>query len=169
MKNKLFGFALAVGLGFGLNSAVSAQDNTQPAPDRQERMGGKNKMGKMRGEKRGGRLGGLQQLNLTGEQREQIRSIRQNSRGNQESRREMQTLAQARRDGTLNQSQQDRLRELREQRRAENERIQQQIISVLTPEQRRQWEEMRSNGDQQMNERRRNRRQNRQMDAPIDN
>ena len=85
-------------------------------------------------------MGDLNRLNLTDAQRQQIRNIRQSHRDNEAVRNETRELAQARRDGNLTAEQRNYLKHLREQRRAETERIQQQILNILTPEQRRQLE-----------------------------
>jgi periplasmic protein CpxP/Spy len=153
---KIFSFALFLGLAFGLNTAVSAQQSSSQTPNAQEKAGKKNKAGK-RGnwEGKGNRaMGGLNRLNLTDAQKQQIQNIRQSNQAGDAVRTEMRQLMQAQRGGTLTAQQSARLETLKQQSKDNRERQQQQIMAVLTPEQRQQYEQMKSNGKQ--------RRQNRQ-------
>lgn len=143
---KFYGFALSLGLAFGLNSAVCAQNgNSQnPAPNaQQENVRGKNRAGKMRAGKHR-KMSDLNSLNLTDAQKQQLRNIKQNNQSNA-NRAEMRELMQARRAGTLTADQQTRLESLRRQNEAAAENMRQQILAVLTAEQRRQLQEMNRN------------------------
>lgn len=138
---KVFGLGLFLGLSLGANSLLFAQDNTQNNfPDKMNQRGA---AGRMRGERRG--MGGFKNLNLTEQQKEQIKKIRESSRSNQTSTEEMRQLMTARRSGTLTADQQNRLNALRELRRAESEKINQQIQAILTAEQRQQFAQARQN------------------------
>lgn len=138
---KVFGLGILLGLTLGVNATLFAQDNTQE--DLSDKMNRRGAAGKMRGKRE--RSGGFKNLNLTDQQKEQIKRIRESARGNQTNADEMRQLAQARRSGTLTADQQNRLNTLREQRRAEAERINQQIQAVLTAEQREQLGQAKQN------------------------
>lgn len=138
---KVFGLGLFLGLSLGANALLFAQDNTQN--NSSDKMNRRGAAGKMRGERRG--IGEFKNLNLTDQQKEQIKKIRESARANQAGADETRQLMTARRRGTLTADQQNRLNALREQRRAESEKINQQIQAVLTAEQRNQLAQTKQN------------------------
>lgn len=144
--------ALAVGT---FSTFVAAQDSTtttQTDSTKKERKferraNGLRGEGKgMRGGKHGGdrmMMGALRRLNLTDAQKEQIKTIHENSKPNQAQREEMRGLAQKRRDGgTLTEQDQARLKEIRNQMQASTEQTHKAVLSVLTDEQRTQLQQM---------------------------
>lgn len=141
---KIFSSALFLGLAFGAGSAIFAQDNNSQnqSPNAQQRMERKARAGKMRGDKHKG-MSGLSQLNLTDAQKEQLKNLRQSNHVDKTSRDEIRQLIRAKRNGNLTAEQETRLNTLREQGKANAEKMHQQVLAILTPEQRQQLEQMR--------------------------
>lgn len=176
LKNKILTTAaltLAVG-AFSTFATAQTSDGTSESGtvQKQERREGK-RFGKrggrgegMRGEKRGGGkfgMRGLRGLNLTDEQKEQVRNIMETNRAaNQASREEFRTLRQARRGGTLDATQQARLKALKDQMKQNAEAIQTQVLAILTADQRTQLEQQKEEMRNRRQERRQQRRENRQ-------
>jgi protein CpxP len=165
------------GLTLGLVASLTATTNvfgqqqptTQTPPaaqgsveDGQRRRAGR--FGKRRGMRRHGmKMGGLRALNLTDAQREQLRALRQrNAEGFRPKREEMRQLFELRRNGqTLTPEQEARAEALRQEFRAAHQSRRQEMLNLLTPEQRTQLEqtkkerkERRQQMRQQMRERR---------------
>lgn len=143
---KIFNSALFLSLALGAGTAIFAQDNNSQnqAPKAQQKVERKARAGKMRGGKRG-MMGGLNKLNLTDAQKEQLKNLRQNNQIDKTSRDEMRQLIQAKRNGNLTPAQENRLKTLTEQGKANAEKMHQQVLAILTPEQRQQFEQMREN------------------------
>jgi Spy/CpxP family protein refolding chaperone len=165
-KNKFFS-ALTVAFAlFAFSSFAAAQETTQSDSDnkqqkREWRRGKRD--GKGNGFRRGGMMmRGFRDLNLTDAQKEQIRTIMQANRPDQAAMEEMRTLRQAKRDGTITPEQKDRLKSIRQQSRLKADGVQQQILAVLTPEQRQQYEAKKAEMKQNREERREERRERRQ-------
>ena len=171
LKNKLFSIA-ASGLAvaaFSTYAAAQTSDSTtvQPQTDapRTERPEGFHKHGGGHGGERGMRgdhalMGGLRDLNLTDAQKTQIHSIMEANRPDQSSSGEMKTLIDAKRSGTLTDAQKEQFKALRQQQKAKMEQVHQQILAVLTDEQRTQLEQKQKERREQFEQRRQNRRQN---------
>lgn len=150
--------ALAVGTFTTFVSAQDSSTNTQQDSTRKERKferrgdgfgGGKG----MRGGKHGGdrmMLRGLRQLNLTDAQKEQIKTIHESNKPNQALFEEMRGLMLKRRDGSITEQEQNRVKEIRTQMRASAEQTHNAVLAVLTAEQRAQLEQLK----QQKRERR---------------
>lgn len=147
LRTKLTMAGLMLGL---LTSAVAQaqQPSTQnPGPGTQ----GPGQMG--RGEGRGFRRGPgpgggfgpgvLRELNLTDDQKQQVRSIiDQTFAGNKAVREEMQQLGEKRRQGTLTPEEQTRAKTLHEQMFASMKDTETKIAAVLTPEQKAKAEQL---------------------------
>jgi Spy/CpxP family protein refolding chaperone len=85
----------------------------------------------------------FQQLNLTDQQKQQLRSIIQTQfQTTQAQRQELRQLAQKRRTGTLTAEETTRATELRQQLRQSRQAVRSQMIATLTPEQKTQLETM---------------------------
>lgn len=180
LKNKFLSVAaLTVAVG-AFSVAASAQDSSAAASPNdsqkfEKREGKRGGFGKgMRGDKfgkRGGMMRGLRDLNLTDAQKEQLRAIREANRVDDATRAEMRTLVEAKRGGTITPEQQERLKVLKQQGREKAAIVQQQILAVLTPEQRQQLEQKREEMKQRREERRQLRQQNapQQTEKPTDN
>jgi len=92
---------------------------------------------------RGGMARGLRQLNLTDQQRQQMRSIAQTqAQSTQAQRQELRQLMEKRRTGTLTPQEETRARELRQQLMQSRQGVHTQMLAVLTPEQKSQLEQM---------------------------
>lgn len=166
LKNKFFSaltFAFAL---FAFSTFASAQETPKTDTDAQKqekrewRKGKRDGMGK--GFRRGGGMRGFRDLNLTDDQKAKIRTIMESNRPDQALREEMQTIRQAKRDGTMTAEQQERLKTLRGQFKTKHEAVQQQILAVLTPEQRQQFEAKKAEMKLKREEFRKQRRENRQ-------
>lgn len=116
------------------------QNNNGVAPTRPNRQVQQMEM------RRRGRRGvarGFRQLNLTDQQRQQMRSIMQSqAQGTQTQRQELRQLAQKRRTGTLTDAETARAKELRQQLMQSRLGVHTQMLAVLTPEQKAKIDEM---------------------------
>ena len=102
--------------------------------------GGKMGRGGMRGH-RGGGMGFLRGIELTDAQKEQIKTIRQANKQDQGNSDLMKSIRETRKNGgTITEDQKAQLKQLRTERRAKMESVNQQILAVLTPEQKTQLE-----------------------------
>ncbi len=163
---------------FAFTTFVSAQetpkqdDSTQMQQQRQERRGFGKRGG--RGEARGGKHHGgdkmmmrsLERLNLSDAQRKQTHGIMEkfkSSTGTQ--REEMRGLMMKKRDGIITADEQARFKELRTQLKTSSEQMHNEILAVLTAEQRTQLDQIKAEMKQKMQERRQNR-QNQQNQLP---
>lgn len=143
LRNKIGILVLILGL-IGSVAAVSAQTPASPnttgaqQPDR----AGMGRRGMRRGA-RMGRMHALSQLNLTDEQKQQMRTIIQNQGGSTKAQREeMFQLMQQRRAGTLTPEGEKRAMELRQQLRESRKGTHTQMMNILTAEQKAKLEEM---------------------------
>jgi protein CpxP len=172
------GFALVA-----LSSFAMAQDNRTTTPNQDNQKSERKWENRGDGERRGGRFGrgehrggfglhGLRQLNLTDAQKEQIRTIMESKRGNREAnqtaREEMRQIMDAKRNGTLTAEQEARLKAFRNERREEMRQTHEQILAILTPEQKTQLEQMKQERQNRRQEFRQNRR-NKTNETPQDN
>ena len=144
--------ALSAAAGFAQNPPAPKQGE---GPREAKRMG---RMGRRHAPDgpREGRLG-LGRLNLSDAQREQLRGIESRYAGGFRTRRdELHALGQSRRQtgGTLTAEQEARARQLREELRADAERMRAEMRAVLTDEQRTQLQAAREELRQQRDLRR---------------
>ncbi|HKP37144.1 MAG TPA: Spy/CpxP family protein refolding chaperone [Pyrinomonadaceae bacterium] len=146
-KIKILGASLVTVLS--LSGAVVVAQQSQPTdtpgvqrPGRGERMGRR----RMRGQQRRRARAGLRQLNLTDQQKEQARAIRQATfASNKAQREELIQLRQKARTGTLSEADRARAQELRRQLQESRKNARTQMASLLTAEQKAKLEEMRKN------------------------
>ena len=168
-------FALLAAAGFAQNPPAPKQQGEGPREMRRVGRGGRRHAP---GGPRAGRLG-LGRLNLSDAQREQLRGIESRyANGFRTRRDELHALRQSRRqtNGTLTAEQEARARQLREEMRADAERMRGELRAVLTDEQRTQLQAAREELKQQRDlrrerrdefrERRRQRRQQQPPPAP---
>ena len=151
LRTKLFS---SVTLMFAIGAFsvfATAQTSETPSADankaeKREGRGFGKRAGKMRrGEgmrgHRGGGMGFLRGIELTDAQREQIKTIRQANKQERGSSDLMKSIREARKNGgTITEAQKAELKQLRSERRAKRESVNQQILAVLTPEQKTQLE-----------------------------
>ncbi|MEO7539360.1 MAG: Spy/CpxP family protein refolding chaperone [Pyrinomonadaceae bacterium] len=165
LKNKFFSVLM---LAFSLvvfSTFATAQDNksvtTTDKSDRHMDGHGRGMKGGERGfggHHRGMRGHGLRMLvrtaNLTDAQKLQIQSIKAANKPTEAFRQEVRTLMMAKRDGTITAAQQERLTAIREERQAKGKAIHEQIMALLTPEQKALVEAKKVEMKQRMQERR---------------
>ncbi|MCA1592190.1 MAG: Spy/CpxP family protein refolding chaperone, partial [Acidobacteria bacterium] len=151
MKKFLTGTGMILGLAASLGVAAFAQQPQQtgaPAIEqRQERMGRMGRMGKHHGEmdKERGHMKMFRELNLTDAQKQQLRAVHEKAQQSTQAQREelRQLLRQKRQGGQLTAEQETRARQLRAELRDAHQRIESEVIAILTPEQRKQLEQKR--------------------------
>jgi Spy/CpxP family protein refolding chaperone len=113
------------------------QNNSGVAPTRPNRQMRQVKM------RRRGIARGFHQLNLTDQQRQQMRSIMQSqAQSTQTQRRELRQLAQKHRTAPLTDAETARAKELRQQLMQSRQGVHTQMLAVLTPEQKAKLDEM---------------------------
>ena len=119
-------------------------------------------------------MGFLRGIELTDAQKEQIRSIHEANKPSQEIVDQMKAIREARKNGgTITEDQKAQLKQLRDTQRAKMEQVHQQILAVLTPEQKTQLETRRAEMEKrraEFREKRKELRQKRTIEAkPSDN
>ena len=160
LRKKLFTTTtLAVALGaFGV--FASAQTTETPKADGTKVEKGDRKFGKRgefgkRGGKRGmrgghgmrGGMGMLRGIELTDAQKEQIKSIREANKPSEETMALMKSIRETRKaGGTVTEDQKAQLKALRETQKSKMEGVHQQILGVLTAEQKTQLEAKKAEG-----------------------
>ena len=151
------------------DTAPNAQDGVQKTEKGDRKWGkrgeGRGFKGGMHGRRGGGMMRGLRGIELTDAQKEQIRAIHEANKPDQAIREEMKSFMEARRAGTLTDAQKARMKELRGQQRVKMEAVHQQVLAILTPEQRQQLEARKA----EMEKRREERKALRQQAKPTDN
>lgn len=165
-KNKLFSvFTLAFAF-FAFNTFVSAQERTEAPNDSVQKQGKFERRGfgkGMRGGKHGDRsmIHGLNRLNLTDAQKQQIKTLVDAEKATtQTQREEMRALFMKKRGGeALTETEQARANEIKQQLKQSAEQTRNSVLAILTVEQRQQLEQMK----EEMKKRREERRQNRQL------
>jgi protein CpxP len=139
----------------------SQQDSTQKQERRERRNGGKRDgMGRgFRNGRGGGKMmRGFRELNLTDAQKEQIRTIMEANKPDKSSFEAIRPLMEAKRNGTITAEQQSQLDAFKAQRKQNAENVRNQVLAVLTTEQRAQLEKSK----EQWKEKRQERKQMRQ-------
>ena len=150
-KNKLSGATLALSALLAIGGAAFAQDKSAPAPNADKPQGrefgrGGKEFGRGGPQGRGrhgkhGMMRALHQLNLTDAQKEQLRGLRQQAAPQSEEARQ---LLQQKRAGALDAAGQARLEQLRKEFKANQEARRNQLLAILTPEQKAQLEQMKA-------------------------
>ena len=177
LKNKLFSILTVVIAGLAFSTFTLAQEDKAPTPAPDKEKAEKHYKGEGReygkheghGEGFGNRHGGIMrmmhELNLTEAQKTQIHSIMDANKPDQAIRDEMRTLFEAKQSGTITAEQQTRLDSLKEQGKAKMKSIHEQILNVLTPEQKAQLEQKKAEMKQRMQERHQQREQRQKTPA----
>ena len=156
LKAKLFSIiTLAAGIVVFSTGAFAQDDKTTTTttttPDKVER--------RHKGDGKMGDKGMMRALNLTDAQKEQIRSIRMANKPDKATMEEFRTLAKAKHDGTITADQQTRLSALKTQAREKAKSVHEQVLGVLTAEQKAQIETRKTEMRQRMEERKQMRQQ----------
>ncbi|HBB93980.1 MAG TPA: hypothetical protein DC054_01200 [Blastocatellia bacterium] len=129
-------------LMFGASALAQQTQQNSNAAAPQQRGAQMRRMMKRR-RAMGGGMRGLRQLNLTDQQKQQLRSIRQTQgQGAQAQRQEMRQLMEKRRAGTLTAQDETRAKELRQQLMQSRGGVRTQMMNVLTADQKAKMEEM---------------------------
>ncbi len=161
LKNKFFSVVTSAAAVAAFAVFASAQETPPPTKEnvekqetrvRKEMKRGEHVKG-MRDKHRGG-FPGLRGVELTDAQKEQMRAIHEANRPDESTRQEMSAIMKAKRDGTITAEQQERLKAARAEARQKGEKIHQQILGILTAEQRQQIETRKVEMRQKMEERR---------------
>jgi len=127
---------------------ATAQESTTTPQDGVKAEKGDRKFGKRGGrgmrEHRGGRgagIGFLRGIELSEAQKAQIKAIHEANKPNPADFEALKSIREARRNGgTVTEEQKAQMKELRQARKAKMDQVQQQILAVLTPEQKSQLE-----------------------------
>lgn len=181
LKSRFLTIFTAAAATAALATFTMAQDtSTVPVPEKKAEKRakgfGKNKMGKgnfgMHGGMgmRAGRMAGLRGIELNDAQKEQIKAIHEANKPTGLYADEVKAIAQARRDGTITDSQKERMKAIRQEMMAKRQAVHAQIQAVLTVEQKAQIEQRRNEMKQRREEMRQNRqelRQKRQETKPA--
>ena len=172
LKNLLTKTGLALGL-FATTAAVGVAQQTPTPQDegdaarQHKRMGHGRRGGRhdKMGRHEGGGLRGLRALNLSDAQREQIRAAREShARRTETQREELRQLFVARRQGgELTPEQRTRAEALRAELQASGQSFHNELLNLLTPEQRTQFEQQMNERKQRREERREQRRERREQ------
>ncbi len=171
-------FLIFAALGLSAAGALAQADSTATpqdgaAQDSTRRSGrwGRRHRGE-RGDRRelrgDGKLRGLRDLDLSDAQREQLRAIRQKLQdSHRQERTELRQLWRLKKDGgELTPEQQARSRQLIDTLSQTGQSIEQEMLGVLTPDQRTRLEQMQQERRQQRDERRQRRRERREQRTP---
>ena len=150
LPTKLKCAGLMLGFLTALGTVAQAQQPATQDPGPGTATPGRTGRGEGRGFRHGPGPGGgfgpgvLRELNLTDDQKHQVRSIiQQDFAGNKGVREELQQLGEKRRQGTLTTEDQARARTLHEQMRASMKATETKLTAILTPEQKVKAEELR--------------------------
>ena len=175
--NKLFSILTVAVAVFAFSTFTLAQDDkaATPAPDKEKAekhfKGEGRGMHKDRGEGKGfgHRHGGMMQmmheLNLTEAQKTQMHAIMEANKPDKATMEEMHTLAMAKHAGTITAEQQARLDTLKGEMQAKAKSVHEQMLNVLTAEQKAQLEQKKAEMKQRREERRQQREQHEKTPA----
>ncbi len=173
LKNKFFTITAAAAATFAFSAIGMAQEKTTATTPAEKKIEKVNKgegrgMGprKFGGQRFGGRHGGpgmrrpgmgmmLHGLNLTDAQKTQIQAIMAANKPGQANREEMKTLMMAKRAGVLTTAQQERLTAIKTAAQAKRQSVHEQMLAVLTAEQKTQIEQRKQQMQQRMQGRKR--------------
>jgi len=179
IRSKIFS-SLTLAFAIGTFSVLAtAQEATTAPQDGQKVEKGDRKFGKRGGKhgrrgmegRRGGRgmrMGFLRGIELNENQKAQIKAIHEANKPNPADFEALKSIREARKSGaTISDQQKAELKQLREARKAKMEQVHQQILAVLTPEQKAQLETRKAEMQKRREERKQNR-QNRIQANPSD-
>lgn len=180
IRTKLFTtttLAIAVG-AFGI--LANAQTTDAPAADGQKiekgerkgRFGKRGKFGKrggMRGRRMGGGMGFFRGIELTDAQKEQLKAIREANKPTGEHKALFDSIRETRKaGGTISEEQKAQMKQLREAQVAKMKGVHEQMLAILTPEQKAQLDAKKAEMNQkreQFREKRKEMREKRKAEA----
>lgn len=158
----LSSFAVIALSSISFAQEVKTTENQQDSV-KKERGLGKRGDGKLGGKRHGHRgkemaMRGLHKLNLTDAQKEQLKGLKERNKAQfAPQREELKQLAVKKRNGIITADEENRFKDLREQMQANRKRIHDEMLTILTPEQKTQMEQMRTQMREKMQERKMNR------------
>ncbi len=160
---------------FAFSTFTLAQQDkaATPAPDKEkaekyhkgEGHGMHKGHGKGFGNRHGGMMRMMHMLNLTDAQKTQMHSIMEANKPDQTTHDEIRTLAKAKHDGTITAEQQTRLDTLKGEMKAKAQAVHEQMLNILTAEQKAQLEQKKAEMKQRKEERRQQREQRQKTPA----
>jgi len=162
-----FGVFAGAALAQDTTTTSPKQDNTEKSDKFQRRGGrmGRGGEGLRGGMHRGGPMGMLRGIELTDAQKAQIKTILDSNRPDQAALDQMKSLREARKGGTqLTADQKAQLKATRQAQAAKMKSVHEQILNVLTAEQKAQLDQRRL----QMEQRRQQRRELRKDKPTVD-
>ena len=179
LKNKFFAAATSAVAVFAFSTFATAQETKPQTEDGQkiekkgeyrkrDGMGRREGYGKgMRRGMKGGMHGGFAGIDLTEAQKAQLKTLRQSLRptdADREARhQQMQAYRDAKRAGTLTAEQKEQFKAFRQEQHARRRQMHEQMLAILTPEQRQQLETRKQERRQRMEQYR----QERKADKPV--
>ena len=180
LKNKFYSVLTVAIAVVAFSTFTLAQDSkaTTPAPGKEKAerhsKGEGRESGRHEGRGEGFGYGGgmmrmMQELNLTEAQKTQIHAIMDANKPDKVTMEELETLTKAKHDGTITAAQQERLTVLKTQTQEKWQSIHQQIMPILTPEQKAQLEQKKQEMKQRMQERRQQKAPAATAEAPKEN
>ena len=177
LKRKIISAIISTFAVVTFTTFVSAQDNSTQQQDsvnqqQREKRDRRSGFGKRNGfgrERRGGMMRGFERLNLTDTQKEQIRTIMEANRPNQAEFEQLRPLMEAKRNGTITAEQENQLKTFREQMKQRQELVKQQVLGVLTIEQRAEYDKMKAEKKQRREERQKMRQKRQNQNDDKDN
>lgn len=144
-KIKMVGASLltVLSLSGAVVVAQESQTKTDVASGVQQPRNRGNRSERRRRNKRGRALGAIRQLNLTDQQKAQVKAVRRSIfDSNKAQRAELMQLREKRRAGTFSESDKARAQELRRQLHESRQNARTQMASLLTAEQKTKLDEM---------------------------
>lgn len=175
LRSKLMGTAMAAALVSVLGVNAFAQEPQGPRPERGNRPDRIGRKGRIEGHEklRGRGMGKMRfrsELNLTDAQKEQLRAAAQrNFEATKAQREELRQLAEKRRQGAFTTAEEARARALREEIRSSMQGRHNDLLAVLTPEQKAKLEQVRSERRERRQEMRERHKKRRSQQTPPAN
>ena len=147
-------FGVFAGAAAAQDTTTTTKDNVQKS-ERFERRGKVGPRGEgFRGMRHGGGLGLLRGINLTDAQKQQIHTILESNKPDQATMDQLKAIHEtAKAGGELTADQKAQIKAIREAQQAKMESVHQQILNLLTAEQKQQLEQRKQEMRQQMEER----------------
>ena len=143
------------GLSYAQDASAAPKTDGQKQEKLDRRSGKRGNMGR-RGMGHGGHRGfpGLRGIQLTDAQKEQVRLIHESNKPDAAAIEQMRAMRESFKTGTaLTPEQKEQMKAMRDQRRAKAESVREQILAILTPEQRQQLETRRTEMEKRMKDR----------------
>jgi Spy/CpxP family protein refolding chaperone len=129
------------------NQDSNAQEKSLGKREQKHRRHGKNSV-----------MRGLKELNLSDAQKEQVKLLKERNKSQfQPQREEIKTLASKKHDGIITADEENRLKELKGQMKANGQKSREEMMTILTPEQKSRFDQKRNEMRGKMKERRGNR------------